>query len=292
MASAFELAQEDVAGAADYAGIDRYPDSKIEQYSSATPTDYTLVLGKLKKINNQLEPEYVKRLSGQLTRITYRIPEGYSPLTAFKYYADQFVSAELLFECRARECGSSSYWANQIFNLSILYGPDKDQHYGVYRLKLEGKELLVVIYSIMRGNKRVYAHLDILETKINRTHDLSINPDTLLKSLRQNKRLVLAELAFDGEDELEKTSLESLDTLVKALNKNIRLKFYVVGHVNSAGTFDHQLARSLKRAASVRRALIAFGIDASRLEAHGVGPLAPIGKGEGAGRIELVLQKD
>lgn len=292
MLAAFDLS-EDVAGASDYAGINRYPGAKIEQYSSSQQVNYALVLGKLKRVNNELAPEYVKHLNGRLTRITYRIPEGYSSLAAFQYYASQLASAELLFNCAARECGSSSYWANEIFKISILYGPDHDQHYSVFRIKLDDKELLVVLYSIMRGNKRVYVHLDLLETKLNRTQDLSINPDALLKSLRQNKHLSLVELVFNEQDELEQESVASLNTLVKALNKNIRLKLYVVGHLNSTGTLDTLVARSLKRAVSVKRALTSLGIEEARLEARGIGPLAPMGNAaKEPSRIELVLQGD
>lgn len=292
---AFEVT-DDVMGSADYTGFDRYPGSKIDQYSRDQAIDYLLVLGKLKKIDNKLEPEYAQRLQGQLTRITYHIPEGNSAKQAYQFYAEQLSSAELLFECSARDCGSSSYWANQIFNISTLYGPDNYQHYSVYRKRLNEKELLIVLYSIMRGNKRVYAHLDFLETRINRTQDLSINPDTLLNSLRRNKYLALSELEFNEKDELVSESLSALATLVKALNKSIRLKFYLVGHLNQEAndTIDKLLARSLKRATEVKLALVKMGIESTRLEAHGVGPLAPAVKEDKAsnGRIELVLKAD
>lgn len=292
-AAAFDRS-EDVSGSTDYPGIERYPKSKIDIYSSRQSSDYQLALGSLKKVNGQLVPEYSERLEGRLTRITYRIPDGHKALTAFNHFAAQLSSADLLFECHGRECGSSSHWANQIFGIAKLYGPERYQHYRVARLKRNNDEILVVLYAVQRGNKRVYVHLDLLEPAGQGVRDIAVNPETLLSNLLENKRLVLTGLTFDENDRLLEQSQKSIEQVVAALKKNVRLRVYVVGHIDGRtgdSTIDQLIERSQQRAAAVQTAIIKQGITANRLEAHGVGPLAPSSKpGLQSGRIELVVR--
>jgi len=69
--------------------------------------------------------------------------------------------------------------------------------------------------------------------------------------------------------------------MASLLQKNASLSLRVVGHTDSTGDFAHNMALSEARAKSVVAALSTrFGIAASRLSAHGVGPLAPVASNE------------
>lgn len=77
----------------------------------------------------------------------------------------------------------------------------------------------------------------------------------------------------------------------------MELKLFVVGHTDSAGGFESNMRLSRDRAAAVAQSLVSnHGIAATRLTAHGVGPLAPVannGTDEGKAknrRVELVAQ--
>lgn len=289
VAFAFDLS-DDTYGARDYEGVQRYPGSRIDQYREAGAVEYALVLGKLKRINGELAPEFQEQVRGQLTRITYQIPEGHDAAVAFRHFKKQLADARLLFECVGRECGSSSHWANQIFGIATLYGPEKEQHYAALNLTLDGQELLVTLYTIVRGNKRIYAHLDLIATSAQRAQELKANPETLLASLQQQGRLVLAGVKFDEKDQLLPSSERALTPYLTMLQKRVRMQLYVVGHLQESGAPLAQLKeRALQRAQAVKEMLVAQGVAQERLVPQGVGPLSPGGKSDDANRIELVL---
>ena len=53
--------------------------------------------------------------------------------------------------------------------------------------------------------------------------------------------------------------------------------FYIVGHTDDTGMLAGNLSLSERRAAAVKRALVAdFGVVGDRLETRGVGPLVPV----------------
>lgn len=99
-----------------------------------------------------------------------------------------------------------------------------------------------------------------------------------------------------GGATLSDTSAPALDALAAVLAGKPELSVLIVGHSDNQGNLDANLALSQRRAEAVRDALIARGIDAGRLDARGVGFLAPIASNDTeAGRarnrrVELVLR--
>jgi hypothetical protein len=66
----------------------------------------------------------------------------------------------LLFWCQARDCGESSLWANEVFGNAKLYGADEQQAYLLLRLAAPKDNTLVALYSITRGNRKAYLHVE------------------------------------------------------------------------------------------------------------------------------------
>lgn len=292
---AFDIS-EDVSGAKDYEGISRYPSSKIDHYRVLQRTEYQLALGQLKNVNGVLNPEYSRRLFGDLTRITYRIPDGHDSQTVFDHFKSGIKQPyTLLYECHGRECGSSNHWANHIFRVAKLYGPERYQHYLAARTKMGEQDVVIVVYAVKRGNKRLYAHLDLLEVASEAAQGLNVSASTLLDSLRDNGRFVLPGLRFDQQDVLDPATAEFLAVVASVLKKDVRLQLYVVGHLSSDRSnvsTEDLMQQSLKRAQSVVESLEQRGIESGRLTAHGIGPLAPPANAyDGADRIELVLRR-
>lgn len=154
-----------LADAREFAWLERFPNSDLEQVEQKQVPEYRLLLGQLRIISKQIRSEE-QRLSGQLTRLTYRIPNGHSSRAAYEHFLAQLKTqgAEILFSCSSRDCGRSSEWATDVFGIANLYGVEREQNYLAARLVADDKQYYVALYTIMRGNQRVYAHLDVIET--------------------------------------------------------------------------------------------------------------------------------
>lgn len=243
----WSLAASDIRNSRDNTLLERFPRSYIVQYKEHQDDDYRLALGELEKINGVWAPEKEQRLSGKLQRITYRIPENHTPNEVFSFFVSQLegLSAKQLFSCVGRDCGSSNQWANSIFRYSRLYGVDKTQSYASYQLANQ----YFTLYSVRRGNKRVYLRLEVLESD-----ELS-----LLDSLNQG---ISAELELDAE---------SVEVLHTYLQQNKSKGIWLVVRDHGSGSFAERLMRSEKRANELKQKLVDAGVQEARIKIHPLG---------------------
>jgi len=135
--------------------------------------NYIIALGKYKKNNNIWFPESSFRTQGFLQRHTLELPRDYKQAPVFEFYQQQLPDyAKLLFECRGRGCGQSNNWANDHFGVKFLYGTDSSQYYAVYVIEdsqqaqkdeaSDHSEQFITIYTIRRGNRRIYTQLEVM----------------------------------------------------------------------------------------------------------------------------------
>jgi len=243
-------AVSDVRGSSDYPLLERYPRAYIVNYKQLAEPDYRWALGALEKVDGVVTAEKEERLKGQLTRISYRIPAGVTPTEAFEYMAGQLrtLGAQQRFNCEGRACGSSHQWANNVFRYSKLYGVERSQHYAAFLFN----NTAVALYSVQRGNKRVFLHLDLLE---------QARPD-LVKQL-QSKGYVRWPAEQEGSEAL-------IDYLLKQTDE-----VWLVGHQQKSGDAQSLLNNSEQLAQAVADKLREGGIAADRLQVFGVGALAP-----------------
>ncbi|MEH6565424.1 MAG: DUF4892 domain-containing protein [Halopseudomonas sp.] len=190
--------------------------------------EHQVVIGSIRRINNQLRAEREVRASGELLRATWQIKDGYSPDEAFRDALQQLTQLPhtLLYTCEGRECGSSSLWANQVFKNSQLYGPEEDQRYLALRLDGE-QQRFVSLYSITRGNKRSYLHLDQFTPSPAISEALYPTPTTLLKVLKRENQLVLP--ALDMSHAQAQPSAEWIRLLVRMLRTDSLLRVTIDG---------------------------------------------------------------
>lgn len=286
----------DVPGSADYPGISRFPGARIVEYRELGDTNYRLALGRLQRVSGRVVAGREERVQGELTRITYEIPSSYSGADVFARLSAQLLSGgEELYRCQGRACGSSNFWANDIFANRVLYGPETDQFYlaSTRPADVERPGIYTALYVITRGNRTVLAHLDVLKLPgldhSQQTLAQESASATLLAKLQQDGVVELPALQFDRQDQLIEEGGISL--VMEALLANPQLRVYVVAHLRAEGTLEAQVERSRRRAALITARLVEAGIAAERISAQGVGPLAPAcNTGSCTERVELVLQ--
>lgn len=291
-----------------------FPGAVIAEYEVQDSANYRLVLGTLQRTRGEVVPDASQKLRGRLTQIVYAMPADLEADDVRDFFAEQLQALEAgtLFACEGRVCGSSNYWANDIFQRRILFGPERNQSYLAARVggvgvesdesgeSVEGQYL--AIYVVTRTNKRLYAYVEVLETGDAQTlqvlplrnsmesqlAQLSLSLDSGFSVPVPGFRFENAELG--GEKRALQDSAEGLLTLVQLLEADPQLNLAIVSHLQQEGVPALDLMRqSEERAEGIRAELIARGIDGSRLITAGLGPLKPrCSLADCSARIEIV----
>jgi len=248
-------AETDVTGSSDPRQLPRFPLSWIVSYHTEAVPEYTLATGPMRKVDGIIAPEKYKRITGELTRITYRLPDIHTPDQVFNYYLQllQSMQAKILFQCSSRQCGSSNQWANNYFDVAELYGLDRSQFF----LSASAGNLQLALYTVKRGNRRVYVHIDLIEP------------------MKQTAETLAADLRQQGVSWLN--DAEALEPLIDYMSNNPQQRVLIGSYNKAAGVMvDELLSRSQKAAVEVRDMLIEAGVDPARITSVGVGPALPV----------------
>ena len=284
--------------ASDHPLLARFPDSSIVDVEFEEDANYRLVLGTLQRTRGVVTAESSQRLRGDVTKIIYEVSQEFSGEDVYRFFGDQFAEKgyEVLFTCSGRECGSSNYWANDIFRNRVLYGPERNQYFMALRAGTTDTAATasaenaahMVLYIITRTNRQLYAYVEIVEEN-GSVPTIELTPSELLDNLTENDSAIIPGVSFLNDRQL--VSSNELVTVAQQLNSRPELEFYVVAHLGGDQDLEQLLTRSNVRAQTVRQQLINLGVAASRLVARGVGPLAPACSADNCSeRVELVLR--
>jgi outer membrane protein OmpA-like peptidoglycan-associated protein len=152
------------------------------------------------------------------------------------------------------------------------------------------------------GVPRSYNHsvvlLEIVETTAMETGLVNVDAAAMAKEIAQSGHVALYGIHFDTNSaELKAESQPALQEIATLLKQDAGLKLLVVGHTDSVGGYEANVALSNRRAAAVLQELTTkYGIVAARLRAVGVGMAAPVASNETEEgrarnrRVELVRQ--
>ena len=177
-----------------------YPQARVVSSREQQTLERTYPLDGVRRISGRLRTSNPIIATGQLSTTTYQLPETNTGIEAFGTVRNQLIEAgaELLYWCEGRECGSSSLWANEIFQRASLYGPEAQQAYLLARLA--DSESLVALYGITRGNGRPYLHVERF-SPAQPLGDILPNPATLLRQLKAAGTLWLPRLSDEPDPE-------------------------------------------------------------------------------------------
>ncbi len=266
-----------------------FPDSRTVYSSRSEHADYRLALGPLQKNNGIWQAGREEKITATLHRRTIEVNDIFSRREVANTIANYFSSprGRLLYSCAGLDCGSSAAWANEIFGIKQLYGLDRYQHYWVWELDGESGSNIAVAYAVQRGNKRIYAQIDMLELHAGRGKSIVSSPEAILAELETKKYFVFPGMDLIGAEPVFED--DHVESVASAMARNPRLVLYIVGHDYQRGDLKEQLERSKNYAEKLKARLVERGVKVERIESRGVGPLAPRGKFTSA-RIELVVR--
>jgi OOP family OmpA-OmpF porin len=175
----------------------------------------------------------------------------------------------------------------------VMYTDDSSDASATLLVAKSGQETWV--WVTVRGHGSSY-FLTVVEKQAMQ-QDVTANAEALKSGLAESGHAEVPGIFFDfNKSEVKAESQPALQEVVKLLQRSPGLRVWVVGHTDSVGTVDSNVALSNARAAAVVAALVKLGIDVKRLTPHGDGPYAPVatnttedGRAHNR-RVELVAQ--
>ncbi|MEO7547017.1 MAG: OmpA family protein, partial [Ramlibacter sp.] len=146
--------------------------------------------------------------------------------------------------------------------------------------------------------KRTSVFVTRIEPKAREQKMEALSAGEMDRSLGTTGKVAIYGILFDtGKADIKRESKASMDQIGALLKQKPALRLHVVGHTDSVGGFDANLALSRRRAEAVVADLVKdYGAARDRLTANGVASLAPVQSNADEGgraknrRVELVLQ--
>ena len=296
---------KDVKGSRDHPMISRIEGSTLRGFDQTEFNEYRLVRGPisgytpdgqtLRDPENGVDDKNSLRLEGRVWKLTYDVPVNRSTLEIARSYESALSKAgfRILYQCSGKECAGAlpkvshvltmRYHASAIsellmkrarFNISGNFY--EDQRYLAARLERREGDIYTAVLAI-NLNKPV-ARVDVIEVKPMETNLVTVNAAAMASEIASRGSVALYGIYFDTDKaDVKPESRPTLAEIATLLKQNAALELIVVGHTDNQGTIDYNLELSRRRAEAVVAALVTdFGIARKRLDARGVGFLAPV----------------
>jgi OmpA-OmpF porin, OOP family len=234
-----------------------------------------------------------RTIEGRVSRRTWRLKAGdrttLQILTPLRAKVEK-AGYKIVFECQNRDCGGFDFR----FGIEIVPAPDMAVDIGDYRFvsAMRGDQALTLLISRSGQTGYVQAiqvtpegqHSNPPDPEIDQTGNSDnttkgdSRPLSLAKKLQESGHAVLQDLEFaTGSATLGVGPFQSLQQLSGFLVSNPQFRVALVGHTDDVGQLSANIALSRQRAEAVRQRLLDLhGIDGARVEAEGVGYLAPL----------------
>lgn len=248
--------------------------------------------------------------NGEVRKQAWRIDAtGLTTLQLLRPLQDQLTDAgfEVLFTCTDDACGGFDFR----FATPVLPAPAMHVDLGDYRFvatKREGGgevELLSLLASrsasagfvqVIRVGAATAGPVADADAPAVRAVTQAMTGD-LAETLETEGRFILSDLTFDtGSAQLGDATFASLRDLADYLIANPDRRVALVGHTDSTGSLDVNIALSKRRAGSVLERLVSvYDIPRRQLEAEGMGYLAPVAPNlteegrEANRRVEVIM---
>lgn len=321
LASLASVHAQDLPGAKDHPAVKRFGGSTLVGYEVRNFDAVEFQTSTFKEFDlktyqrRYAQPPLV--LEGKLTRLWYEAPGATRSLELFRNYANDLAASGFTVLYDSTRDTSAGGYSNFLANFAsgkrdfiknnrseyVMYAADASTvRTGTFQKGNTTVRVLTIDWAkddaMYKAKQGAYAAVDILETKAMEQNMVVVSATDIGKSLTANGKVAIYGILFDtGKADVKPESKPSLDQIAAFLKAEPGVKLHVVGHTDSVGGFESNLALSKRRAEAVAAALTKdYGIAANRMVGNGVASLAPVASNssdEGRAknrRVELVLQ--
>jgi OOP family OmpA-OmpF porin len=259
-----------------------------EETRSANPASYALPVAAFNGINVPSQ-----QVEGALDQRAFRLDAAeMTTLAILAPLRDQVRAAgyEIVFECEARACGGFDFR----FNTDVLPEPDMHVDLGDFRFLSAQKGAEAVSILVSRSAGAAYVQITRItdaplpatpvETPVNLNvettptgTEATVPASAVAADLDAKGSAVLDDLVFaSGAATLTAGDYPSLAAVAAWLDANPEGTIALVGHTDASGSLAANVALSERRAEAVAEVLVdRYGADRARVDAEGVGFLAP-----------------
>lgn len=154
--------------------------STLLEQTSEKVGHYRLVLSELKRTRATTHGEIEQKLAGHLWRRVWAMEGGLSLDEVRRFIWQQISPEHIIYQCQSLDCGSSHFWANEIFHNARLVTREKNQRYLVSSEKRpDGQYQTWVVYIVQRAAGQILVNIDQLVSNraitaltVDRVHDV------------------------------------------------------------------------------------------------------------------------
>ena len=228
-----------------------------------------------------------RQFEGSVQQQAWRIGgTGLTTLQLLRPLRDQLEPQgyKVVFDCESDTCGGFDFR----FETPVISEPDMHVDLGDFRFLSMVKDdqaiSLLVSRSAVAGYLQIIRVGQAADTPLVNNNAAAVRAATvatdssLAEMLLSQGRVVLRDLIFEtGTTALGNGDFASLQALADLMLSRPDLTIALVGHTDSTGGLDVNIAISKRRAASVlERLAITYDVPRNRMEAEGMGYLAPV----------------
>lgn len=264
-----------------------YPGSHIGgQTTNNYVADFALLHSMPEVVADELQVKQLKKISGHLMVTQFDHRPDDSEVEIFASYRKALTQAgyRLDYVCPPGCLGTDIDWWKVIerYQPQLADQPKPISNIGYIAASKGGAYVSLLTGAGAVGDGPI-SLLAVLTAKSLDDGGVTVNADfataeAIGQAITREGKVALYGIYFDsGKAELKPESAPLLAEIARLLAQTPQLQLYVVGHTDDSGDYQHNIDLSARRAAAVVDYLVkTAGIDASRLLAQGVGPLAPL----------------
>ncbi|AGF77125.1 outer membrane protein/peptidoglycan-associated (lipo)protein [Desulfocapsa sulfexigens DSM 10523] len=301
----------DIEGSRDHPQFKRYEGSEIVKYEHRKYDSLIIPLG---KATNSQTLKDSREIEGAITRLTYKIPMGRSPLEVIRNYEKELQANGFKVLFSGQKDALGSYFAEAAGYKEIKWPPNvpgltlnSDKQIYMAAEKTEpGGSAMVTLYGVENrfwaGNLKnvekgqTLLHVDIIESKIMEEKMVTVAAEEMAEQISASGSIALYGIYFDTDKStIKPESTDTLEQIAKLLQDKTDLNLLVVGHTDNVGSFGYNLKLAQDRAGAVVRELgQKYGVQPDRLKPVGVSYACPVSSNRSENgrsknrRVELV----